>query len=246
MKPYYKYVDDVLSGNVITGANIQLACQRFQEDLNRDDLEFRESVVDRAISFISTMKHFKGKASGQNFILEPWQQFVVANIVGFYWKGTNDRRYSSSYIEVSRKNGKALSLDTPIPTPKGWTTMGQIEVGDEVLGRDGQPTKVTFVTPIQYNHQCFKVSFEDGETVIADKDHNWYVRDKSNKEFVATTEQIQPKYKRERKDGKGTEYLYRVPMNLAIELPAANLPIAPYVLGLWLGDGISAKPAFTV
>ena len=106
MKPYYKYVDDVLSGNVITGANIQLACQRFQEDLNRDDLEFRESVVDRAISFISTMKHFKGKASGQNFILEPWQQFVVANIVGFYWKGTNDRRYSSSYIEVSRKNGK--------------------------------------------------------------------------------------------------------------------------------------------
>lgn len=88
MKPYYKYVDDVLSGNVITGANIQLACQRFQEDLNRDDLEFRESVVDRAISFISTMKHFKGKASGQNFILEPWQQFVVANIVGFYWKGT--------------------------------------------------------------------------------------------------------------------------------------------------------------
>lgn len=246
MKPYYKYVDDVLNGNVITGANIQLACQRFQEDLNRDDLEFRESVVDRALAFISTMKHFKGKASGQNFILEPWQQFVVANIVGFYWKGTNDRRYSSSYIEVSRKNGKALSLDTPIPTPKGWTTMGQLKVGDEVLGRDGQPTKVTFVTPIQYNHQCFKVSFEDGETVIADKDHNWYVRDKSNKEFVATTEQILPKYKRERKDGKGTEYLYRVPMNLAIELPAANLPIDPYVLGLWLGDGISAKPAFTV
>lgn len=62
MKPYYKYVDDVLNGNVITGANIQLACQRFQEDLNRDDLEFRESVVDRALAFISTMKHFKGKS----------------------------------------------------------------------------------------------------------------------------------------------------------------------------------------
>lgn len=106
MKPYYKYVDDVLNGNVITGANIQLACQRFQEDLNRDDLEFRESVVDRALAFISTMKHFKGKASGQNFILEPWQAFIVANIFGFYWKGTNDRRFSSSYIEVSRKNGK--------------------------------------------------------------------------------------------------------------------------------------------
>ena len=50
MKPYYKYVDDVLNGNVITGANIQLACQRFQEDLNRDDLEFRESVVDESVN----------------------------------------------------------------------------------------------------------------------------------------------------------------------------------------------------
>ena len=106
MKPYYKYANDVIQNKIVCCSNIKLACQRFQEDLNRDDLDFREDVVDRAISFISTMKHFKGKASGQNFILEPWQQFVVANIVGFYWKGTNDRRYSSSYIEVSRKNGK--------------------------------------------------------------------------------------------------------------------------------------------
>lgn len=246
MKQYYQYADDVISGKIITGELMKLACIRFKNDLKRTEFIFKESIVDRAISFIKILKHFKGKSSGNNFTLEPWQQFIVANIIGFYWKETNERRYTSSYIEVSRKNGKALSLDTPIPTPKGWTTMGQIEVGDEVLGRDGQPTKVTFVTPIQYNHQCFKVSFEDGETVIADKDHNWYVRDKSNKEFVATTEQIQPKYKRERKDGKGTEYLYRVPMNLAIELPTANLPIDPYVLGLWLGDGISAKPAFTV
>lgn len=106
MKPYYKYADDVIQNKIVSCSNIKLACLRFQEDLNRDDLEFRESVVDRAISFISTMKHFKGKASGKKFILEPWQQFIVANIVGFYWHGTNDRRFTSSYIEVSRKNGK--------------------------------------------------------------------------------------------------------------------------------------------
>ena len=64
MKPYYKYAADVVSGAIVTGTNIKLACQRFLDDLKRDDLEFRESVVDRAISFIGTLKHFKGKASG--------------------------------------------------------------------------------------------------------------------------------------------------------------------------------------
>ncbi len=107
MKPYYQYAEDVIQNKIVTGSYIKLACQRFQDDLKRSDLDFKEVVVDRCINFIRTMKHFKGKASGKNFILEPWQQFIVANIVGFYWHGTNDRRFSSSYIEVSRKNGKS-------------------------------------------------------------------------------------------------------------------------------------------
>lgn len=106
MKAYFKYVEDVVSGNVVVGENIKLACKRFRNDQQRDDLEFREDVVDNAIDFIGTLKHFTGKSSGQNFILEPWQAFIVANIVGWYWKGTNTRRYSSSYIEISRKQGK--------------------------------------------------------------------------------------------------------------------------------------------
>ena len=72
MKPYYRYVEDVSSGNVVVGENIKLAIRRFQTDLERDDLEFREDVVDGAIDFISTLKHFTGKSSGKNFILEDW------------------------------------------------------------------------------------------------------------------------------------------------------------------------------
>ena len=106
MKPYYRYAEDVNKGKVIVGENIKLAIQRFQKDLLRDDLEFREDVVDSAIDFISTLKHFTGKSSGKNFILEDWQAFIVANIVGWYWKGTDNRRFSSSYIEISRKQGK--------------------------------------------------------------------------------------------------------------------------------------------
>ena len=72
MKPYYRYAEDVSKGKVIVGENIKLAIQRFQKDLLRDDLEFREDVVDDAIAFISTLKHFTGKSSGKNFILEDW------------------------------------------------------------------------------------------------------------------------------------------------------------------------------
>lgn len=105
-KAYYQYAEDVVAGKVITGEYVQLACQRFINDLQREDLDFREDKVDRAIAFIASLKHFTGKSSGQPFLLERWQQFIVANILGFYWHGTNSRRFTSSYIEVSRKNGK--------------------------------------------------------------------------------------------------------------------------------------------
>lgn len=106
MKGYYHYVDDVLNGKIAVGELIKLACQRFKDDLQREDIYFKESVVDKAINFIGTLKHFMGKSSGKHFKLENWQQFIIANIVGWYWKDGNTRRFTSSYIEVSRKNGK--------------------------------------------------------------------------------------------------------------------------------------------
>lgn len=105
-KDYYRYAVEVVEGKIVCCENIKLACKRFLSDLKRDDLEFNEEVVDKAIAFIGTLKHFTSKASGKPFILEKWQQFIVANIVGWYWKDSGDRRFTSSYIEVSRKNGK--------------------------------------------------------------------------------------------------------------------------------------------
>ncbi len=86
-KLYYEYCSRVLNGEIIAGETIKLACKRFQNDLQRDDLEFKEDKVDRAILFISTLKHYTGRHSGKPFTLEGWQQFIIANIVGFYWKG---------------------------------------------------------------------------------------------------------------------------------------------------------------
>lgn len=106
MKLYYDYCSKVLDDSIVVGEYIKLACERFQNDLQRNDLVFKEDKVDLAIQFISTLRHYTGKHSGKQFILEGWQQFIVANIVGFYWKESGTRRYTSSYIEVSRKQGK--------------------------------------------------------------------------------------------------------------------------------------------
>lgn len=69
--------------------------------------------------------------------------------------------------------GKALALDTPLPTPSGWTTMGDVAVGDRLLGADGEPTRVVAATDVLLARPCFEVEFSDGTVVVADAQHQW-------------------------------------------------------------------------
>ncbi len=69
--------------------------------------------------------------------------------------------------------GKALALDTPLPTPHGWTTMGDVAVGDELLGADGRPTRVVAATEVMLGRPCYEVEFSDGTVIVADADHQW-------------------------------------------------------------------------
>ncbi len=69
--------------------------------------------------------------------------------------------------------GKALALDTPLPTPAGWTTMGEVRVGDQLLGSDGKPTRVVAATEVMDGRPCYAVEFDDGEVIIADANHQW-------------------------------------------------------------------------
>ena len=85
--------------------------------------------------------------------------------------------------------GKALALDTPLPTPWGWTTMGEVAVGDLVLGADGRPTMVTRATDVMTGRPCFEVEFSDGSVIVADAGHQWLTTVDSH-EIVLTTVQI--------------------------------------------------------
>ncbi|WP_080902943.1 terminase large subunit [Parabacteroides sp. Marseille-P3160] len=107
MKPYLQYANDVQDGKIVTGKLIRLSVNRFFDFLDRDDLEFMGDKVDRVISFISLLKHYKGRHSGKSFVLEPWQQFIIANIYGFYYKESGNRLTQTVYIEMARKNGKS-------------------------------------------------------------------------------------------------------------------------------------------
>ena len=69
--------------------------------------------------------------------------------------------------------GKSLALDTPLPTPAGWTTMGEVRVGDHLIGADGKPTHVVAATEVMHGRPCYEVEFDDGEVIIADENHQW-------------------------------------------------------------------------
>ena len=125
---YYRYAQSVIDGDIVAGELERLACKRFMSDLVRDDLDFRADIVDRFISFCALIKHFKGKSAGENFVLQPWQQFIAANVLGFYYKGTDDRKYTNSLLCVSRKSGKtALAALFCL-----WFLIGDGESGAEV------------------------------------------------------------------------------------------------------------------
>jgi replicative DNA helicase len=85
--------------------------------------------------------------------------------------------------------GKALALDTRLPTPSGWTTMGEVAVGELVLGADGRPTTVTRATAVMTGRPCFEVEFSDGSVIVADAEHQWLVAVDS-REIVLTTVQM--------------------------------------------------------
>src|SRR4051794_19778078 len=157
--------------------------------------------------------------------------------------------------------GKALALDTPVATPSGWTTMGEIRVGDQVMGSDGFPTTVVAATEVMTDRPCYEVYFSDGSVIVADAEHQWltdtrasrksaraaatgYNRHRTQQTFatVRTTEEIARTVRCAAKDAR----LDHSVRNAApLQLPEADLPIPPYALGVWLGDGTSAAARYT-
>ena len=130
-----QYARDVVARMIIIGEDVVHACQRFLDDLERDDLEFREADPDTVCTLMETLcVHRKGEALdgtpllGKPLILEGWEIFIVYNLLGFFYKGTNERRFKEAMIVVARKNGKtsfiaALSFAVSILQRRSGSTV---------------------------------------------------------------------------------------------------------------------------
>ena len=133
-----------------------------------------------------------------------------------------------------------LALDTPLPTPFGWTTMGDVEAGDMLLDEKGKPVKVAGTSPVFINRDCYKVTFDDGSTIVADADHLWTVDEREKIKTYNWTWPVKTITTKELTPNKHFIYATK-----PIELKEKELLIDPYLLGAWLGDGTSATGQFT-
>lgn len=108
-----EYADDVISGKVVAGAEIVLACKRYKEDLKRTDIELRPREPNAACSIMEGFfVHAQGEdmqgrpLMGEQFILQRWEIFTTVNLLGWYYVGTEIRRFTEAFLMVARKNGK--------------------------------------------------------------------------------------------------------------------------------------------
>jgi replicative DNA helicase len=142
--------------------------------------------------------------------------------------------------------GKALALDTPLPTPGGWTTMGEVRPGSYLIGADGRPTRVLAATEVMHGRPCYEVAFSTGEVIVADGQHQWLTWTRPARRGyadvglpdvvtpgVVTTEQIATTLRRQVTGGRPS---HEVSTCNSLDLPEAALPIPPYTLGVWLGN----------
>lgn len=138
---------------------------------------------------------------------------------------------------------KGLDVNTPVFTTDGWKTMGTIQKGDTVYDKNGNPTEVVATSDVKYK-KCYKIKFDNNEEVIADFEHRWdIVYDLSRNRKIKTTEELYHELQNIPKSSNGTKRSHRIPKiknTLPLENEEIDLPIDPYVLGIWLADGSKA------
>ena len=195
---------------------------------------------------------------------EALQQLSVEELAKLLWRSEwrvtardkqwiTGRAWTIAGVLAGRGFGKALALDTAVPTPSGWTTMGELRSGDVVFDEGGKPCNVVIAHRVMIDRACYRVRFSDGSEIVADEDHLWRTWDKSARKAhgrsaspthhpeIRTTKEIAATLFADR----GREVNHSIECAEALNLPDVDLPIDPYLLGCWLGDGSSGAADIT-
>lgn len=208
--------------------------------------------ADRAVRFIENLCHTKGRWAGKPFWLLPWQERIVRDIFGVV-REDGTRQFRTAYVEIPKKNGKQLALDTPIPTPDGFTNMGDLKIGDIVFDENGNPCHVVAKSPVDDTEQAYRLTFKDGTSITAGERHLWncqYIYGK-RKDVLWTTGEIYRRTSEFRqrfadRPQANRESLIRIPVCGVLQTKKTKLPVDPYLYGYWLGNGNATKPEITI
>ncbi|HUQ79441.1 MAG TPA: dCTP deaminase [Patescibacteria group bacterium] len=145
---------------------------------------------------------------------------------------------------VARLEGKALALDTPVPTPGGWRTMADLEPGDTVFDETGAPTLVVAATEAMLGRPCREVTFSDGTRIVADAEHQWVTIDETGRRHGRSRVEVRTTDAIARSIRSNGALNHHVPVAGPVQYPTRlDLPIEPYTLGAWLGDGTTTAAA---
>lgn len=149
----------------------------------------------------------------------------------------------------AREHYKAVDVHEPVPTPTGWKEHGSLKVGDWVYGSAGDVVKVIAKTEVFKDADCYRVSFDDGYSVVVSGNHLWQVEKRTRKREYRRAGQDRESIVMATKDMAAHDHRAdnRLAIKIApsVDMPEAILPIMPYTLGLWLGDGHSASGRIT-
>lgn len=142
---------------------------------------------------------------------------------------------------------EGLAVDTAVPTPSGWTTIGELEVGTEVFDQTGRATRVEAISAISVAEECRAVRFSEHTVVVCSLQHPWFVRTKLDRSAhraarVVSTAQIERTL---RLSYAPREYNHHVAQALPVAHRSKQVPLDPYVLGAWLGDGTTTQAEIT-
>lgn len=228
-KTYVYLLDEIIPRIVALGYKIKL------EDL-RSAQHYEADPVNK-----DHFSHIEDPETGEPIELRPYQVEGVNNLI----------RNGGGVMIAATGAGKAQPLNSKVLTPTGWKTMGDIVVGDVVVGPTGNVANVIGVFP-QGNKDIYEIEFHDGSKTRACKEHLWKTKFPKKLHTGATEDRIVStmdiiEFLERKKSGVHTPGNVSIPLCAPIDTNhPPTQPLDPYLIGLLLGDGcLKNTPIFT-
>lgn len=176
-----------------------------------------------------------------------WAHKVIAANLEWFLTKTINKESPRLMIFMPPQTGKLCAHDTPVLTAnRGWTTHGDLRVGDYVFHPSGR--KIAVVALSEDDEAHFEVEFTNGEVIQTHARHEWRVYDRrkgGSPECVVETQDMLADHWIGEKGVRGGRARWQLPDMQGVEYPHQDLPLDPYLLGVWLGDGTTGKPYLT-